>query len=990
MCMKKKTKLLIALLLVFVGVGLTYAVYTTSVGGNASVESANWLIKVKVNETETDVSNGSNNVELGSCEKLAPGGSCTLPFRVDATGTEVDTILTVELGNNVTGATLEELTNAGINLRISDGVNEDYAYLLNMGTYKDLNLVINWEAGDEDDDTKAGYDVSIANKLSSITIPVNMVVKQRLGGTRTVTFNTHDSNIQTPESIQVSDGDSILEANIPVLVKNGYIFDGWYTSEVGGIKLTSSTIIIDNIEYHARFREPQNLTVSFNTHGGNNVNSVNVLEGGTLSELPSAPTKLGYTFDGWYTAETDGEAVTTSTVINNTIEFHAQWTIKYVSVTFNSNGGSSVTSPVQVQEGGTVSSIPTSTKSGTDLIGWFDSNGNQLTLSTQIMNDITYTAHWYSAYENAGEIVYYDPVSSATCNANTFDFDAVKNNTSTCYRWRVIKEEENTLNIQLDHNLLNNVGWKNISSDIATVMQDMATETSSWTRVSALNYTYDSTAASTNYGVLSCTNGTCTVSGTTIYNVKARLITGEEVAGITTTQTNGNTTADNWALDNQDAFYFSHTGYIIGTQSHGSGNKNLSWLLENTTSDSSTGATNNSYSNGNSLAYLTLSPRPARSNFYLVHNDGFLGFYSNSDTNIGARPVIKISKSNYNVTFKYNDNATSDLVKSYNCLAKLGTLPVPNQREDYTFLGWNTKSNGTGIYVDENTKVNFNYLYAIWHDNRVSDFTYSSTNQSPQKFTAPYTGTYKLEVWGAQGGNATDTYQGGKGGYATGTITLTQGDEIYVVVGGQGNECTSSCSGGYNGGGSGYTSTGTVGSGGGATHIGTFNSTLSSHNSNAGLYIVAGAGGGAMNNSDCSSYGNGGFGGGLTGGVVSATSGRTHKNDGTGGSQDSGGTYGAYYNSNTAGVNTSSSNGKFGQGGSNSGTSAGTYVAGGGSGYYGGGAGYLTGGTGGSSYIGGVTNGSTIDGNSEMPSPTGGTEIGHSGNGYARITYIGN
>ena len=148
--MKKKTKLLIALLLVFVGVGLTYAVYTTSVGGNANVEAANWLIKVKTgsdfdNQIGIDVSNGATDINLGSCQKLAPGGSCTLPFRVDATGTEVDTILTVELGSNVSGATLEELTNAGINLRISDGVNEDYAYLLNMGTYKDLNLIINWE-----------------------------------------------------------------------------------------------------------------------------------------------------------------------------------------------------------------------------------------------------------------------------------------------------------------------------------------------------------------------------------------------------------------------------------------------------------------------------------------------------------------------------------------------------------------------------------------------------------------------------------------------------------------------------------------------------------------------------------------------------------------------------------------------------------------------------------------------------------------------------
>ena len=412
--MKKETKLLIALLLVFVGVGLTYAVYTTSVGGNANVSAANWLIKVKtgsnLNGEGIDVSGGANNIELGSCQKLAPGGSCTLPFRVDATGTEVDTILTVELGSNVSGATLEELTNAGINLRISDGINEDYAYLLNMGAYKDLNLVINWEAGDEDDDVKAAADVYIANNISEITIPVNMIVKQRLGGTRTVTFNTHDNNIQTPESIQVNDGETI--SNIPTLSKNGYIFVGWFTSENGGVQLTSSTPIIDNIEYHARFREPQNLTVSFNTHGGSNVNSVNVLEGGTLSELPSSPTKLGYTFAGWYTAETGGEAVTTSTVINNTIEFHAQWTIKYVSVTFDTDGGSSVTSPVQVQEGGTVSSIPTSTKSGFELIGWYDTNSNQLTASTQIMNDITYTARW-------GGVVSYNYSSVETIRSYT-------------------------------------------------------------------------------------------------------------------------------------------------------------------------------------------------------------------------------------------------------------------------------------------------------------------------------------------------------------------------------------------------------------------------------------------------------------------------------------------------------------------------------------------------------------------------------------------
>lgn len=59
-------------------------------------------------------------------------------------------------------------------------------------------------------------------------------------------------------------------------------------------------------------------------------------------------------------------------------------------------------------------------------------------------------------------------------------------------------------------------------------------------------------------------------------------------------------------------------------------------------------------------------------------------------------------------------------------------------------------------------------------------------------------------------------------------------------------------------------------------------------------------------------------------------------------------------------------------------------------GWYGGGKGntYAVSGGGGSGYIGGVQNGETISGNMAMPSVGGNTEIGHSGNGYARITLI--
>ncbi len=42
----------------------------------------------------------------------------------------------------------------------------------------------------------------------------------------------------------------------------------------------------------------------------------------------------------------------------------------------------------------------------------------------------------------------------------------------------------------------------------------------------------------------------------------------------------------------------------------------------------------------------------------------------------------------------------------------------------------------------------------------------------------------------------------------------------------------------------------------------------------------------------------------------------------------------------------------------------------------------------GSGYIGSLASAQTIDGSLTMPNPSGGTQIGQSGNGYARITLL--
>lgn len=71
-------------------------------------------------------------------------------------------------------------------------------------------------------------------------------------------------------------------------------------------------------------------------------------------------------------------------------------------------------------------------------------------------------------------------------------------------------------------------------------------------------------------------------------------------------------------------------------------------------------------------------------------------------------------------------------------------------------------------------------------DETVWDYDYTG---EIEEFTAPYTGTYKLETWGAQGGNAIYSDEivarGGYGSYSVGEVNLNAGDKIYIGVGGQ-------------------------------------------------------------------------------------------------------------------------------------------------------------------------------------------------------------
>ena len=296
----------------------------------------------------------------------------------------------------------------------------------------------------------------------------------------------------------------------------------------------------------------------------------------------------------------------------------------------------------------------------------------------------------------------------------------------------------------------------------------------------------------------------------------------------------------------------------------------------------------------------------------------------------------------------------------------------------------NSMKKATAFYF----KLNNNKMYGVGSANSngaVMNFDYTGSVQ-----TATLTpGRYKLECWGAQGGNGSSNGNsninavGGLGGYSVGTITLSKTQKVYIYSGGKGQTKSntgsySTVNGGFNGGGSNYTC-GSGGSGGGGSDIRIGTDSLYAR------VIVAGGGSGT--------------GWTIKGAAGGGILGLSNYNSSYNSTQTAGGI--AY----TSAYNIMPTAGTFGIGGNGSGSSEGG--SGGGGGWYGGGgAGYTGGSSGGSGYVytsvtasnypNGcllnssyyLSNAQTIAGDQSFPAPSGSTETGHSGNGHVKITKL--
>ncbi len=239
--------------------------------------------------------------------------------------------------------------------------------------------------------TKPGYTFIGWYKSSSFSgSPLTSVVNGIGNLSLYAKFEIINYNINyEKEGIVVSTTTYHVESQVTITrteSKSGYKFIGWFDQAVGGNKITSIPLGSTG-DYHlyARF-ELENYLLTYQLNGG--VMSASSTKTYTMLDTftVDVPTKLGYTFKGWYTQSNLTGTPVTKINLGTTygITLYAAYTPITYQITYELYGGTNSSSNYNNYTYETSRTLYNASKTGHTFVGWFDQevNGNKITLIT--------------------------------------------------------------------------------------------------------------------------------------------------------------------------------------------------------------------------------------------------------------------------------------------------------------------------------------------------------------------------------------------------------------------------------------------------------------------------------------------------------------------------------------------------------------------------------------------------------------------------------
>ena len=217
----------------------------------------------------------------------------------------------------------------------------------------------------------------------------------------TVTFNAY-GGFPMPDEQHVKSGEKAVLPAEPTL--KGHTFAFWYLGddEENATAYDFDTPVTGDITLTAKWNINK-YTVTFNSYGGTPVPPAQEVEYGlTATEPATAPTKTGYTFDGWYLGD---EKYDFSDAVEQNITLYANWKKNIYTVTYTDGvDGEEVFADQTYRvpfEDTTPAFKGTKTRDGYVFDGW------KPAFSDTVTGNVTYVAQWTARTDLSYTVHYY-------------------------------------------------------------------------------------------------------------------------------------------------------------------------------------------------------------------------------------------------------------------------------------------------------------------------------------------------------------------------------------------------------------------------------------------------------------------------------------------------------------------------------------------------------------------------------------------------------
>ena len=206
----------------------------------------------------------------------------------------------------------------------------------------------------------------------------------------TVTFNSNGGSAVKAQAVK--NGAKASKPADPA--KSGYAFKGWCSDKSLTKAYDFNSTVKSNLTLYAKWEAKATYTVTFVSNGGTAVEAQSVSSGARASK-PANPTRAGHAFKGWYSDKSLTKAYDFNSAVKSNLTLYAKWEANEYTVTFVSNGGTSVAKQA-VSYGARASRPSDPTLEGSQFAGWYTNAActEAYDFGSAVKSDLALYAKW--------------------------------------------------------------------------------------------------------------------------------------------------------------------------------------------------------------------------------------------------------------------------------------------------------------------------------------------------------------------------------------------------------------------------------------------------------------------------------------------------------------------------------------------------------------------------------------------------------------------